>query len=271
MAERSSHEQTIVDWFHQERVILNSREILESKQEIDIYFPKYKIGVEINGAMWHSEAVGKTKYAHQEKYKSANKSNIALLSFYDWEIKDKPELIKSLIQREMLKSYSIQYSMTKRYVASEDELEKFLTDHALYSVNDGTSCFCRSDKKGLCSVLGVLEKPTHFRADFYIERKGVHVINGIAKECEAIRSNLDKPLIITLGADHGFLYPRSLTDNGYKVVDLSDPTFYYLQGSKVLPSTTSENTEGYTRVFDSGKLIFCHKDDYEYISKLEKF
>lgn len=271
MAKRSSHEQTIVDWFPKEQVVLNSRKLLPSKKEIDIYFPKYRVGIEINGSIWHSEAAGKTKLTHQEKFTEANKANITLLSFYDWEIKERQDLVKSIIARELNKTYNLHFSMTKRYTATAEEIYKFFAEYSLFGLANNTTFVCKSDKKGLCAVTGYRDKGDYISVDYYLERNGLHVLYGVAEECNDLRDFYKKPVVVMLAADHGILNPRYLHRYKYKMFSLSEPDFYYLQKDGRLPSNTDQDTEGYTRVFDSGKFMFVHEDDEWFLKDRTSF
>ena len=71
----------------------NTRNVI-SPQEIDIYIPSKKIGIECNGVYWHSKY--DAKY-HEDKYKKCLNLGIQLISIWeDWIRKD-PEKVRSLI------------------------------------------------------------------------------------------------------------------------------------------------------------------------------
>lgn len=54
-------------------------------QEIDIYIPSKKIGIEFNGIKWHSEQYTKDKYYHLNKQKKAKEKNVTLLHVFEDE------------------------------------------------------------------------------------------------------------------------------------------------------------------------------------------
>lgn len=75
------------------KVQRNSRELLPSGQEIDIFIPSKKIGIEFNGLYWHSEQVlnnqGRDgKRYHLNKTKECESAGIKLIHIYedDWEV-----------------------------------------------------------------------------------------------------------------------------------------------------------------------------------------
>lgn len=62
----------------------NNRELIKP-YEIDIYLPDYKLGIEYNGAYWHSTEYKNDKYYHQNKIKIANDKGIRLLNVWDFQ------------------------------------------------------------------------------------------------------------------------------------------------------------------------------------------
>lgn len=80
-------------------IVHNDRHSLKNGQEIDIYLPEYKIGIEFNGTYWHSaENVGKNY--HFDKSKLAESLGIRLIHIYEHEWNDPimKEKIKSLLK-----------------------------------------------------------------------------------------------------------------------------------------------------------------------------
>ena len=75
--------------------ITNTRRVI-IPLELDIYIPSKKIAIECNGRYWHSiDSVG-CDY-HKNKYNRCLEKNINLLSIWDDQIKNNPELIKYII------------------------------------------------------------------------------------------------------------------------------------------------------------------------------
>ena len=66
-------------------VVLNSK--ILNGQEIDIYLPDYKLGIEFNGTYWHSDLF-KEKTYHFNKSKLAESLGIRLIHIYQYEWDD---------------------------------------------------------------------------------------------------------------------------------------------------------------------------------------
>lgn len=74
-------------------IISNSRQILH-KNEIDIYIPELKLGIEYNGVYFHS-SIFRDKDYHQNKWKLAHDNNIKLVQIYEDEWLYKKDIVKS--------------------------------------------------------------------------------------------------------------------------------------------------------------------------------
>lgn len=82
-------------------IVQNTRTVLPSKKEIDIYVPESAIGIEVNGVYWHSQLVlesnGHSAKKDYEKYLEATENNIKLITVYDLEWTEKQDIVKSRI------------------------------------------------------------------------------------------------------------------------------------------------------------------------------
>lgn len=266
MAKTSKLESLIRSWYPKETVITNTRSVLPSKREIDLYFPKYKVGVEVNGAFWHSEASGRDKYYHQKKCNEAASVGVSLLSFYDFHIKEEPNYVKNVIDRETFQKFLLNEKFSKVAEFSLDGVS-LLSKH-----NDLDKEYCNrygwlllKDRKGICAGITCSEEEHLIQIMDYFERKDVHPINGFAKLVDAVRLGYKKPIVVSTCCDRGLFTPHSLTRKGYRQLFQTEPLFYWIQGSKKLPWDTKEDTTGWSRVFDSGKILLAHESQYDQV------
>ena len=65
--------------------------------EVDIYIPSKKIAIECNGVFWHSEQHSHQPTKHIDKYKKCLEKGIQLITIWEDQIINKPEIVKSLI------------------------------------------------------------------------------------------------------------------------------------------------------------------------------
>lgn len=107
---------------------MNVRNIISPK-EIDIYIPSHNLAIECNGIYWHSQ---KDKNYHIQKYKLCNEKNIQLLTFWEDWIKNKPEIIKSILLSK-LGIYNERIYARKCIVKniSNNDVKNFVNEHHL--------------------------------------------------------------------------------------------------------------------------------------------
>ena len=79
----------------------NNRKILNGK-EIDIYIPDKKIGIEMNGLIWHSELYEKDRKYHLNKTNDCEGKDIQLIHIFEDEWVYKKEIIKSRLRNIFL-------------------------------------------------------------------------------------------------------------------------------------------------------------------------
>lgn len=103
---KSHYENDIVNWLKNEynidNIVSNKRDLL-SGQEIDIYLPDYKLGIEFNGDYWHSDIYyqdhgGRSLY-HQNKSLVAEKRDIFIFHIFEHEWVD--EQVQSNIKNRL--------------------------------------------------------------------------------------------------------------------------------------------------------------------------
>lgn len=73
----------------------NVRNIISPK-ELDVYIPSMNIAIESNGVRWHNNHYKQTSY-HINKYMQCKEKNIKLISVWEDWVKNKREIIKSII------------------------------------------------------------------------------------------------------------------------------------------------------------------------------
>jgi len=87
--------------------IHNSRSIIPPL-ELDFYLPEYNVAIELNGNYWHSEIAGKKdKNYHFNKWKLCKDKGIDLHSYFEDELIDNFDVIKSKIRYITNKNYCV--------------------------------------------------------------------------------------------------------------------------------------------------------------------
>ena len=92
---RSLKEEEVAGWIESLGIDIQ-RNFRIGKKEIDMYLPKYNLGIEFNGIYWHSEAY-RGEYYHQDKYKLCLEHGIGLIQIFENEWEFKRDIVKSLV------------------------------------------------------------------------------------------------------------------------------------------------------------------------------
>lgn len=118
----------------------------DNKFEIDVFIPKFNLGIEVNGLYFHSKDGINSEFVddyHNYKMRECRKAGIMLLSFTDYEIDNYQEFVKSVIlmhlglidQREVLTRINDE-------MLSDLQFEKDEILHSLnYSITDSLDAF----------------------------------------------------------------------------------------------------------------------------------
>jgi hypothetical protein len=109
---KSKPQQIIVDFLIQNNIEhqVNVRDILPDNKELDIFIPSANVAIEINGIFWHSEINGKNASYHLQKTNLCKTKNIKLLHFWDKEILEQPNIVKSIIVNTLGLTKNILYA-----------------------------------------------------------------------------------------------------------------------------------------------------------------
>jgi hypothetical protein len=102
---KSIEEQQLVDFVKSlgiENVVCNSRSVLKSGKELDIYLPDFNTAIEYNGLYWHHEDVAHiTKDYHHNKFLECETQGVRLITVFSNFWKQKPEIVKSIIKNKL--------------------------------------------------------------------------------------------------------------------------------------------------------------------------
>lgn len=76
-------------------------ESVVSPYKLDIYIPEKNIAIDFNKLIWQSEKRGNTKYSHYNKWKECKEKGIQLITIWEDDYEDNPELFKKMISHKL--------------------------------------------------------------------------------------------------------------------------------------------------------------------------
>jgi len=261
MGRRSKLEDVICSWYPTKQKVLNNRKI--AGVEMDIYFPKDKLAVEVDGVEFHTEFHGRDESYHSNKVLQCNKKNIRLISFYDYDIRDNPKKVKAFIDREMLSCTLLHANMLKPCTSlSEGALENFLeVNHRGFAYCSFKKLFVYADKKGLAMALAVRHEKTVEGDNILVLtdvvfRNGLYVHNWF-EVVKTLMSPL-KGFYITLPSSHQPILFYALQNGGAVFASCNKPSHYWYKNKQLFHPSQVEDTTGYSRIFDYGFTTFTY-------------
>lgn len=117
-------------------VILNSRSVI-SPYELDMYVPDKCVAIEFNGVYRHTEAQGKDKSYHYNKWKMCKDAGVDLVTVWEDSWRDNREVVETML-RSKLGVYDVNArDLTIADVKTYREANMFFSTYDLYGSNLG--------------------------------------------------------------------------------------------------------------------------------------
>lgn len=102
---KSSAERQLINFLNSlgiTNIVTNSRKLIPSKKEIDIYLPDFDLAIEYNGVYWHHEDVPHiTREYHFNKFSECDALGIQLLTIFSNFWNTKPDIVKQTIKNKL--------------------------------------------------------------------------------------------------------------------------------------------------------------------------
>jgi len=267
----------------------NSREILDSKKELDFYIKSKNVGIEFNGNYWHSELNGKDKNYHLNKTNECDQKNIRLIHIFEDEWRLKENIVKNRLKNILdLTKYHI---FARNCIVKEIDTQlknKFLDKYHIQGDDKSKIKLGLFYKNRLVSImtfcqLRIALGQNHIENQWELSRfatiNNFNVIGGASKLLTYFIKNYNPKEIISY-ADRRWSNGNLYYKLGFKLDHISSPNYWYLNQHNFLkrshrfnfrkdrlplllekfdPQKTEwENMQnnGYDRIWDCGNLVF---------------
>lgn len=270
-------------------IILKDRKILDGK-EIDIYIPKFNLGIEINGNYWYSELYKNSVY-HSNKTNKAIKKGIKLLQFFEDEINNKFDIIKSIIKTNLNKNTVIYARKCKIKKIDYKTATEFIKDNHMQGEKIKSTVYLGLyHNEKLLSVMSFgklrpfMKKAKEF-SDLEIHRfcskKGYTIVGGASKLFKHYIKSYNVKNIVTF-CDLRFGYGNLYEKLGFTLKYTTEPNYTYInpntnerehklnfsknrlikEGYNIKDTTVKEimNERGYYKIYDCGNRMFYYEN-----------
>lgn len=219
--------QSVIDMLPEDvEYVVNDRSLI-SPLEIDIYIPAHNLGIEVNGLWFHSAKYRERGY-HEDKYQRCVSADIRLLQFWDLDVVERPELVRSMIRNALGLSQKLAARKTAIRELTTEEYRGFLEDnHIQGKVNSAIKLGLIYDGE-IVSVMGASHIRGEVNLQRFCNRKGITVVGGFSK----LLSRL--PLPIVSFSDSFYSSGDVYAKNGFTPETTNPPRLHYTDGASLV-------------------------------------
>jgi hypothetical protein len=262
----------------------NNKSILNGK-ELDIFIPEHNIAIECNGIYWHSL---KDSNYHYNKWKKCREIGIKLLSFWEDQILNKPNIVESILLHNLgLYQRKIYARKCNIKIVSNSDALKFLNDNhlqgyvnssirvGLYYGDELVSLMAFGKKRG---SLGNKGKQNDWELYRFCNKLNTSIAGGASKLLKYFINNYHPNSIESFSSNdisNGELYKTlgfsylSITKHSYWYIDKDMNRYHRFKFRKSELVKNGENpsesefeimkAKGYYRIYDSGQTKYILK------------
>lgn len=213
----------------------NKRKVVEGF-EMDIYIPGKNFAIEYNGIYWHSEANGKGRAYHHDKWKACKDKGIQLIQIWEDEWNRNPEQIKRMLAHKLGISNERKVFARKTTVVELDkaQTELFLNENHVQGYASGSYYLGLKDKSNdeIVSVLVLKREAGTEGKTLNIIRyaTNANVVGGFTKLLKHAEKQYQPESFITF-SDHCVSDGGLYENNGFIADKELPPDYMYVVGN----------------------------------------
>lgn len=278
----SELEAHISNWLAGKIDIEKNKRNLNGK-EIDIFIPAKNLGIEINGNYWHSE-IFRDKWYHYNKTILATEIGIELLQFFEDEVIEKEDIVKSMISAKLGMNKTIFARKCILKEVNNSTKNEFLIENHLKGKCPSSHNLGLFHDEELVALMTFgrsrFSKITEWELLRYVSKVYVNVVGGASKLLRHFTRTHTGSIIsyADLRYSSGNLYKNI----GFSEIGSSNPNYFYMMNSncstrlsrtnfqkhklKTFEHYSDDLTEveimklnGYIRIWDCGTKSFIYE------------
>jgi len=273
----SKPERELKEWL-MEIGILDIKKIRIGGMELDIYLESLKIGIEMNGLYWHSEA-HKSKDYHLNKTNHFNKLGIRVIHIFHNEWNLKKDQVKSYL-RSALGMNTKRIYARKCEIRSVDKseavdmLNKYHIQGRASSVKEVYGLYYEGEIQCLASFGVHHRNNKEIVLNRFVSIDGVTVVGGLSRLVKRAKQEFNT--YIVSWCDRRLSDGKGYVKSGWVIDNVLSPDYFYTKGGTTVISKQSRiksrigtpdgmtehehaTKDGLFRVYDCGKIRFIHK------------
>lgn len=265
-----------------ENCVFNTRQVLPTNKELDVYIPSMNIAIEYDGLFWHCEVKKDNKY-HLDKTNECASIGINLIHIFEDEWIYKKEIVKSMLLNKFgLTSERIYARSCIVKEVSSEESGKFLDKNHIQGKCGGRYRIGLFYKDELVSIM-VFGTSRHFVGNKekkwelirFANKCNTTVVGGASKLFKYFLDIVNPESVVSY-SDKRFSQGNLYYKLGFVKYNESRPNYYYILGDKRLyrfnfrkeilikkygcdPKTSERDfcrSQKWYRIYDCGCLCF---------------
>jgi len=259
-------------------LVEKSNRTVIAPQEIDLYIPSKKLGIEFCGLYWHSDIYKSRKY-HQDKLKACQSAGIDLITIFEDEWDNKKDIVKKKIAHRLGVSSQIKIGARECTVEEHESSSMMLQEHIQGKCASKVS-FVLKNKEGSIVAAMTFGKP-RFNQNYQWElirfSTSCSVQGGGSKLLNAFKEKY-KPSSIISYCDLRWGNGKSYLNMGFTKLKTTEPNYFYVKDGvrlsrykftkkkmekkgMLIPGDTRSESQvmkdlGFSRIYDCGHDVF---------------
>lgn len=231
-------------------ILRNTRGILPSGQELDLYLPEYKLAIEYDGCYWHSDEY-KSKNYHFNKSKEARDLGIRLIHIYENEWLDDPNKIKALLQAALRCNKTLYARKCRVTRVQPIETKSFLVENHTQGYRPAQVAYGLYYKDLLVQVMTFSASKYNYNTSEALEYEvvrecslqGYSIVGGVSKLLVAFRQDFSPAKLFSY-CDFNKFNGKSYEACGFVFTGYTGPDMkWLLKDGRVVNRNPSKNKE----------------------------
>lgn len=247
----STDELRVCDWLDEEGIEYehDNRKILGGK-ELDIYIPSKNVAIEVNGILWHSSKYKDNSY-HINKYKLCKSKGIRLITLWEDQLKNKPNICKDIVMRA-IGNLPINIEHIKCSIVDVKNViaDAFLKENSIFQNSDSQYTIGYEYNNELVSILGFDNCGNDCRINYYEGKNDHFVIGGLENLINKLHEQYEK---IYVDVHNDCEDINQYIKLGFVHTQISDPQRYFIRSDKSIRVKEIADSFKYYEIYDCGR------------------
>lgn len=203
--------------------------------ELDFYLPDFKLAIEVNDT-WSHTAEAHNKNYHLMKTNLCKEKDIQLIHLFEWEIRNKYDIISSMIKNRLGLSQSINAGSCKSKRISSKEAREFLNKNHRQGYGSSASiCYGLyfHDELVACMTFRKVKNSDDIELYRFCNKLNTSVRMGAYRLLEKFKKENEWKTIVSysdIAHTTGKLYEKL----GFTKLYETQPNYYYIKEDKIL-------------------------------------